>query len=154
MARSLIRMEHKLFVPWQLQPPRCQQAGRPHNLTHRLMMMSVVLSCDDPSFAFTLSVLSHCPPIIVAVSPALPLPWLKLPEGWVGQGPLPMAMMATEDGHRRPSSSSMAASRWNPLNSWEGQLSYSCSSVLVLSMTLINSLKRPRPLAVQVLMTI
>ena len=142
-------MEHKLFVPWQLQPPRCQQAGRPHNLTHRLMIMSIVLSCDDPSFLRTLSVLSHCPPkLLLSLQP------LKLPEGWVGQEPLPMAMMATEDGHRRPSSSSMAASRWNPLNSWEGQLSYSCSSVLVLSMTLINSLKRPRPLAVQVLMTI
>ena len=62
VGRSLIRMEHKLFVPWQLQPPRCQQAGRPHNLTHRLMIMSIVLSCDDPSFSGTLSVLSHCPP--------------------------------------------------------------------------------------------
>ena len=122
-------------------------ASPPHNLTHQ-MMMSVAISCDQHC-QFS----SHCP-IIVAVFSTLPLPWLELPEGWDGQGPLPMAIMATEDGHRRPSPSSMAASRWNPLNSWEGQLSYSCSSVLVLSMTLINSLKRPRPLAVQVLMTI
>ena len=144
-ARRLIRIEHKLFVPWLA--PRCQQASPPHNLTHQMMMSAVISYDQHRQFS------SHCP-IIVAVFPTLPLPWLKLPEGWDGQGSLPMAIMATEDGHRRPSPSSMAASRWNPLNSWEGQLSYSCSSVLVLSMTLINSLKRPRPLAVQVLMTI
>ena len=63
-ARRLIRIEHKLFVPWLA--PRCQQASPPHNLTHQMMMSAVISYDQHRQFS------SHCP-IIVAVFPTLPL---------------------------------------------------------------------------------